>query len=76
MGVVRTLKGDDGKPYVSLEDLIKEVKDVKKTTEERYDMILDDRPNFIDIVLKTLNQMEIEYYDKYLFKKPPDNSEK
>lgn len=69
MGVVRTLKGDDGKPYVSLEDLINEIKDVKKMAEEQYDIIIDDRPNFIDVVLKTLNQMEIEYYDKYLFKK-------
>jgi hypothetical protein len=30
---------------------------------------MDDRPNFIDVVLKTLHQMEAEYYDKFLFKK-------
>jgi hypothetical protein len=67
MGVVRTLKGEDGKPYISLEDLIKEIKDVKKTNED--EETIDDRPNFIDIVLKTLNQMEAEYYDKFLFRK-------
>jgi hypothetical protein len=68
MGVVRTIKSEDGKPYVSLEDLIGEIESVKKSNineEETY----DDRPNFIDIVLKTLHQMESEYYDKYLFRK-------
>jgi len=67
MGVVRTIKGEDGRPYVSLEDLIKEIKDVKLTSED--DENLEDRPNFIDVVLKTLNQMETEYYDKFLFRK-------
>lgn len=68
MGVVRTIKGEDGRPYISLEDLIKEIKDVKKSNELE-ENTLDDRPNFIDIVLKTLNQMEAEYYDKFLFRK-------
>ena len=67
MGVVRTLRGEDGKPYISLEDLIKEIKDVKNSNVE--EDAIDDRPNFIDVVLKTLNQMEAEYYDKFLFKK-------
>jgi hypothetical protein len=64
MGVVKTIRGEDGKPYISLEDLINEVKEVKKNT------IVDiDRPTFIDVVLKTLTQMEEEYYNKFLFKK-------
>ena len=67
MGIVRTIKGEDGRPYVSLEDLIKEIKDVKQSSEDEEN--LEDRPNFIDIVLKTLNQMETEYYDKFLFRK-------
>ena len=70
MGVVRTLKGEDGRPYISLEDLIKEIKDVRKSNE--HIIMIDDRPNFIDVVLTTLNQMESEYYDKYLFKKRED----
>lgn len=69
MGVVRTIKGDDDKPYVLLEDLIKEITDVKKTMENKYEITIDDRPNFIDVVLRTLKQMETEYYDKYLFNK-------
>lgn len=72
MGVVRTLKGEDGRPYISLEDLIKEVEDAKKYNEFDNDLNnLDspETPNFIDIVLKTLRSMEEEYYDKYLFKK-------
>ena len=68
MGIVRTVRGDDGRPYVSLEDLIKEIEDVKQSSIEN-NYIVDDRPNFIDLVLKTLTQMEIEYYDKYLFNK-------
>ena len=68
MGIVRTVRGDDGRPYVSLEDLIKEIEDVKQSSIEN-NYIVDDRPNLIDLVLKTLTQMEIEYYDKYLFNK-------
>ena len=37
--------------------------------EENQYAVIDDKPNFIDVVLKTLNQMEEEYYDKYLFKR-------
>jgi hypothetical protein len=69
MGIVRTIKGEDGRPYISLEDLIKEIKDVKKSNDEENINNMDDRPNFIDVVLKTLYQMEAEYYDKFLFKK-------
>ena len=69
MGIVRTIKGEDGKPYISLEDLINEIKEVKKMNMEENKYPVDDKPNFIDVVLKTLNQMEEEYYDKFLFKK-------
>lgn len=68
MGVVKTVKGEDDKPYISLEDLIKEIESVKKSVTEEYN-IIDSKPNFIDIVLKTLNQMEVEYYEKYIFHK-------
>jgi len=68
MGIVKTVRGEDGRPYISLEDLIKEIESVKKSVNEEYN-IIDMKPNFIDVVLKTLNQMEIEYYDKYLFRK-------
>jgi hypothetical protein len=69
MGVVRTIKGEDGRPYISLEDLIKEIEDVKKSNDLEEINIMDERPNFIDIVLKTLHQMESEYYEKFLFRK-------
>jgi hypothetical protein len=64
MGIIRTLKGDDGRPYISLEDLIKEVENAKEESNSDSTDV-----NFIDVVLKTLNNMEIEYYDKYLFRK-------
>lgn len=68
MGVVRTVKGEDGKPYISIEDLILEIESVKNS-----DIVKRNRnsnnPNFIELVLKTLKEMETEYYNKYLFKK-------
>ena len=70
MGVVRTIKGEDGRPYISLEDLIKEIESVKKSNED--DEMIIDSNNFVDIVLKTLHQMESEYYDKFLFRKKDD----
>lgn len=63
MGIIRTLKGDDGRPYISLEDLIKEIEGAK------LEVTNDSDVNFIDVVLKTLNNMEIEYYDRFLFRK-------
>jgi hypothetical protein len=71
MGTVRTLKGEDGRPYISLEDLIKEVEEAKKynDTNNITNNDIPETSNFINIVLKTLRNMEVEYYDKYLFKK-------
>jgi hypothetical protein len=67
MGIVRTIRGEDGRPYISLEDLIKEVEEARKYEDSSIDAT--ENSNFIDIVLKTLKSMEIEYYDKYLFRK-------
>lgn len=68
MGVVKTIKGEDGRPYISLEDFIKEIENVKKFADEnKYSLV--DGDNFMNIVLKTLQSMETEYYEKYLFKK-------
>lgn len=67
MGVVRTIKGEDGRPYISLEDFIKEVEVVKKNN---MNTVINN--NFIDIVLTTLHQMETEWYNRYLFRKDDD----
>ena len=68
MGVIKTVRGEDGRPYISLEDLIKEVEESKKYRNEN--MITNSHnDNFVDVVLKTLHNMEEEYYEKYLFKK-------
>lgn len=64
MGLVRTIKGEDGRPYVALDDLIKEVQDVRDSPIGGS----NDKPNFIDVVLQTLTKMETEYYEKFLFK--------
>lgn len=68
MGQVKTMKGDDGKPYISLEDFINEVKKVKNSQN-------DPKPSFLDVVLKTLENMEEEYYNKAVFKKDDFNDE-
>ena len=39
MGIVKTLKGDDGRPYVSLEDLIKEIEEKKQEDKPKYNTI-------------------------------------
>jgi hypothetical protein len=70
MGIVRTIKGEDGKPYISLEDFIKEVENVKKTN---INVLKEDKNNFIDVVLTTLHQMEAEWYNRYLFRKDDDS---
>jgi len=67
MGIVRTIKGEDGRPYISLEDFIKEVEVVKKNN---MNTVINN--NFIDIVLTTLHQMETEWYNRYLFRKDDD----
>ncbi len=66
MGVVRTVKGEDGLPYISIEDLISEIEDVKNSDVVRANSD-PNQPNFIDLVLKTLIEMEEEYYNRYLF---------
>lgn len=69
MGIIRTLKGEDGRPYISLEDLIKEIEIAKIDNSFDIDDDNNTNGNFIDVVLKTLNSMEVEYYDKFLFRK-------
>lgn len=66
MGIIRTIKGEDGKPYISLEDFIKEVESVK---ESNFGENKNIKTNFVDVVLTTLHDMEAEWYNKYLFKK-------
>jgi len=68
MGVVRTVRGEDGRPYISLEDLIKEVEEAKKYGTEKTSNVFQG-VSFVDIVLKTLHSMEEEYYERFLFKK-------
>ena len=68
MGVVRTIRGEDGRPYICLEDFIKEVEEAKKYRGEKSNTVFQG-DNFVDIMLKTLNRMEEEYYEVFLFKK-------
>lgn len=63
MGLVKTLKGDDGKPYISLEDMIKELEELKKF---RDDDVFDKK--LVETILKTLTDMETQYYEKVLYR--------
>ena len=71
MGVVRTIKGDDGKPYISLEDLINEVEEARNFSFEykKEGKKLD----FSDIILSTLHNMEINYYERYIFRRKDED---
>ena len=62
MGAIKVLKSDDGKPYISLEDLSNELEAL------RISQSLDDdnASEFLDLILLTLNSMEQEYYTKML----------
>ena len=72
MGAIKVIRSDDGKPYISLEDLIGELEEVKKNNiNEEEDM--EDKNNFLNVVLRILHGMEKEYYMKFLIKKPKDN---
>lgn len=63
MGLVKTLKGDDGKPYISLEDMIKELEELRNFKD---DDVFDKK--LVETILKTLTDMETQYYEKYLFR--------
>ena len=45
------------------------MKYLRKYNESNNIVNVSEGTNFIDVVLKTLRNMEVEYYDKYLFKK-------
>jgi len=71
--MLKTMRGDDGKPYISLEDLMEEV---KKTRDELDEKItdgsdeeidnLEDRIDFLDKLYGSLKNIQSEYYKKIL----------
>jgi len=71
MGFIRTIKGDDGKPYISLEDLIGEVEEASNFSIE-YKNEGKKKIDFVEIILSTLHNMEKEYYEKCLFRRNDD----
>lgn len=70
--MLKTIRGDDGKPYISLEDLMSEV----KTTRDELDETLregvpeieniEDRIDFLDKLYESLKNIRSEYYKKIL----------
>lgn len=74
--MLKTIKGDDGKPYISLEDLINEVTMTKQELENK---LLDensqdgfslenieDRLDFLEKLHESLKSIESEYYKRIL----------
>jgi len=62
MGAVKVIKSDDGKPYISLEDLIKELESLRISLSKDE----DSPPEFLKLMIHSLNAMEQEYYTKTL----------
>jgi hypothetical protein len=62
MGAVKVIKSDDGKPYISLEDLIKELESLRISLSKDE----DSPPEFLNLMIHSLNAMEQEYYTKTL----------
>jgi predicted translin family RNA/ssDNA-binding protein len=75
--MLRTIKGDDGKPYISLEDLMYEVYLSKNDLESKLNEGLDDddefsvdniedRIDFLEKLYDSLKNMQTDYYKKIL----------
>jgi len=60
MGAIRVIKSDDGKPYISLEDFLNELENLKDSP----DYVENGIPEFLDTILNILHEMEQEYYTK------------
>ena len=75
--MLKTIRGEDGKPYISLEDLIDEVEKNKIELEEKLDEginenddftieNLEDRIDFLENLYEQLKTILSEYYKKIL----------
>ena len=75
--MLRTIKGDDSKPYISLEDLMYEVYLSKNDLESKLNEGLDDddefsvdniedRIDFLEKLYDSLKNMQTDYYKKIL----------
>lgn len=70
--MLKTIRGDDGKPYISLEDLMDEVKSTRDDLDEKLSEGLDDidniedRIDFLDKLYESLKNIQSEYYKKIL----------
>jgi len=72
MGFIRTIKGEDNKPFISLEDLISEIEYTKNFNNE-YKKEFSQNINYIDIFLSTLYKMEEDYYGDFIFRLNKDD---
>ena len=74
--MLRTIKGEDGEPYLSLEDLMNEVQLSKNDLESKLNEGLDDdefsvdniedRIDFLEKLYDSLKNMQTDYYKKIL----------
>ncbi len=71
--MLKTIRGDDGKPYISLEDLMEEVDSTRKELEDKLndDLVeeienVEDRIDFLDKLYDSLKNIQSEYYKKIL----------
>jgi len=71
--MLKTIRGDDGKPYISLEDLMEEVKNTRDELNEKLGEEIKDEPekfedriDFLDNLYGSLKNIQSEYYKKIL----------
>jgi len=73
--MLKTIRGGDGKPYISLEDFMSEVKETIEDLEEKLTTdnddnddndSIEDRIDFLEKLYGSLKTTESEYYKKIL----------
>lgn len=69
--MLKTIRGDDGKPYISLEDMIQEVINSKNELESKLNEdipseSIEFRIEFLNKLYESFKQIEEEYYKQIL----------
>lgn len=68
MGIIKAMRGDDGRPYISLEDIIREI-DIAKNYYKNNKDLIDKNTDFLDNITDILKNLEVEYYKGFLLNK-------
>jgi len=70
--MLKTMRGNNGKPYISLEDLMLEIKNTRDELDENLPEDIEDIDNvedkidFLDKLYESLKNIQSEYYKKII----------